>query len=102
MPAAVTPAATSVMFTHGYDQTNRRISQGTTDNSWWYYPPATASTINYTANSLDQYSAVGSVTPTYDGNGNLTFDGTFTYGYDAENRQTSVSQGSSAVASYAF
>ena len=26
------------------------------------------------------------MTPTYDGNGNLTFDGTFTYGYDAESR----------------
>ena len=33
------------------------------------------------------------MTPTYDGNGNLTFDGTFTYGYDAENRLTSVTQG---------
>jgi hypothetical protein len=31
------------------------------------------------------------VTPTYDGNGNLTFDGTFTYGYDAENRLISAS-----------
>ena len=36
--------------------------------------------------SLDQYSAVGSVTPTYDGNGNLTYDGSFTYCYDAESR----------------
>jgi hypothetical protein len=31
-----------------------------------------------------------SVTPTYDGNGNLIFDGTFTYGYDAENRLISA------------
>ncbi len=28
----------------------------------------------------------GAVTPTYDRNGNLTFDGTFTYGYDPESK----------------
>ncbi len=52
--------------------------------------------------NLNQYSAVGSVTPTYDGNGNLTYDGTFTYGYDAESRLVSVSQGGTTVASYAY
>jgi YD repeat-containing protein len=41
------------------------------------------------------------VTPTYDGNGNLTFDGTFTYGYDAENRLISAS-GAGNTASYAY
>lgn len=51
---------------------------------------------------MNQYTAVGSVTPTYDGNGDLTFDGTFTYGYDAENRMISVKQGSTPVASYAY
>jgi RHS repeat-associated protein len=43
-------------------------------------------TVNYTANALNQYSAVGNTTPTYDGNGNLTFDGAWTYTYDRENR----------------
>jgi RHS repeat-associated protein len=42
------------------------------------------------------------VTPTYDGNGNLTYDGTFTYHYDAESRLTSVTQGGSTVATYAY
>ena len=41
------------------------------------------------------------MTPTYDGNGNLTFDGTFTYGYDAENRLISAS-GAGNTASYAY
>jgi len=49
----------------------------------------------------DQYSAIGPVTPTYDANGNLTFDGTFTYGYDAENRLISAS-GAGNTASYAY
>jgi len=54
---------------------------------------------------------VESVTPTYDGNGNLTCDGSFAYGYDAENRFTSANQlstagncasATTAVASYAY
>jgi RHS repeat-associated protein len=45
---------------------------------------------------------VGAISPTYSGNGNLTFDGTFTYGYDAENRLTSGAQGGTGVATYAF
>jgi YD repeat-containing protein len=73
-----------------------------TDNSWWSYPAATATTVSYTANNLDQYTAVGAVTSTYDGNGNLTYDGTFTYGYDAESRLTSVTQSGTTVATYAY
>jgi RHS repeat-associated protein len=99
--AQTAPAASSATFTYGYDATNRRVSQTATDNSYWSYPAATASTVSYTANNLDQYSAVGSVTPTYDGNGNLTFDGVFTYGYDAENRLISAS-GAGNTAAYTY
>ncbi len=98
--SAATPAASSVTFTHTYNSANQRASQATTDNGWWYYPSGT-STITYTANALNQYTAVGAVTPTYDANGNLTFDGTFTYGYDAENRLTSAS-GAGNTVSYAY
>jgi YD repeat-containing protein len=56
----------------------------------------------YTANSLDQYTAVGAITPAYDGNGNLTFDGAFTFAYDPESRLLSVTQGATAVVSYTF
>jgi hypothetical protein len=61
----------------------------------------------YTANNLNQYTAIGSAHPTYDGNGNLTSDGHFTYCYDSESRLISVlSPGTCAtptttVASYA-
>jgi RHS repeat-associated protein len=101
-PTAAAPTASTVTFAHAYNQANQRAGQTVTDNSWWFYPGPTASTISYTANTVNQYTAVGAVTPTYDGNANLTFDGTFAYGYDAENRLTSVTQGGSGVASYAF
>ena len=106
-PAQTAPSAATVMFTHVYDATNRRVSQSATDNSWWNYP-TTATNISYTANNLNQYTAVGAVTPSYDGNGNLTSDGTFTYCYDAESRLVSILTGgtcsspTTTLASYAY
>jgi RHS repeat-associated protein len=99
-PTQAPPAASSASFAFGYDATNRRISQSATDNSWLYYP-STATNVSYSVNNLNQYTAVGAVTPSYDGNGNLTGDGTFTYGYDTENRLISAS-GTSLAASYAY
>jgi RHS repeat-associated protein len=105
--AAVTPTASGVTFSHSYNNANQRSGQGTTDNTWFNYPAA-AGPVSYTANNLNQYTAVNAVTPSYDGNGNLTFDGTFTYCYDAENRMTAVlSAGTCAaptttVATYAY
>ena len=50
-------------------------------------------TKSYTANSLNQYTAVSAgANPVYDADGNMTGDGTFAYAYayDAENRLVSV------------
>ncbi len=41
---------------------------------------------NYTTNGLNQYTAAGPASLGYDGNGNLTTDGTNSYVYDIENR----------------
>jgi YD repeat-containing protein len=65
------------------------------------YPAATPSTVSFTANALNQYTTVGAVSPTYDGNGNLTSDGTLTLGYDAESRLTAASA-TGLTASYAY
>ncbi|WP_395714456.1 RHS repeat-associated core domain-containing protein [Reyranella sp.] len=101
-PAVTAPAAGPlVTFEHGYDRTNRRIGQTVTDNTWLAYPTGAPSTTSYTANELNQYSAVTSLTPSYSANGNLTGDGTYTYGYDSENRLVSAS-GASNIASYAY
>ena len=52
---------------------------------------ANAVTNSYTANSLNQYTAVSSgANPVYDADGNMTGDGTFAYAYDAENRMLSA------------
>jgi len=44
----------------------------------------------YSVNGLNQYTAAGSASFTYDDNGNLTGDGTNTYTYDVENRMVSA------------
>lgn len=100
-PAQVAITASSVTFGHAYNKANQRIGQTATDNTWLNYPVSTASTTSYTANALNQYTAVGAVTPSYDGNGSLTSDGIFTLGYDAENRLISAS-GAGTTASYTF
>lgn len=100
-PAQAAVTASGVTFSHAYNKANQRIGQTATDNTWLNYPAATASTTSYTANALNQYTAVGAVTPSYDGNGSLTSDGTYTLGYDAENRLISAS-GAGTTASYTF
>jgi len=64
----------------------------------------------YTPNNLNQYTAIGTQTSggtscsgasqglSYDCNGNLTGDGTFSYGYDAENRLLTASKTGLAAA----
>jgi RHS repeat-associated protein len=112
-PAAMPPAST-VTFGHSYDATNRRVAQTTTDDSYWLRPTAASSTA-YAANTLNQYATItppsGAFSPTYDGNGNLTCDGSFTYGYDAESRLTGAAalatagncaSAATSVASYAY
>ena len=100
-PAATAPAAGPVVqFGHSYNKANQRTAETVSNNIWLSYPGATGTTA-YTANSLNQYTAVGGVTPTYDGNGNLTFDGTTTLGHDPENRLVTASGGGN-TATYAF
>ena len=108
-PVATQTASTagSVTFTHGYNAANQRISQGVTDNTWIGYP-SSASGTTYTANALNQYTSVGTITPTYDQNGNLvvadTFDavptataGTTNYVTDPEQRMVLEYNGTSGA-----
>ena len=61
----------------------------TIGNRLWSATNAVAN--SYTANSLNQYTAVSAgANPVYDADGNMTDDGTFAYSYDAENRLVSA------------
>jgi RHS repeat-associated protein len=62
-----------------------QISSTTRSNDVYAWTGHYAVNRNYTANGLNQYTASGSATLTYDGRGNLVSDGTRSFGYSSEN-----------------
>ncbi len=61
-------------------------------------------TTSYSANNLNQYTAVGGTSQSYDANGNLTNNGTLTFKYSYKNLITEVRQssGGALVAEYLY
>ena len=89
----------SLVLGYTHNGAHQILTQSISDASYLMKQvgPATA----YTENNLNQYNVVGSSTMTYDGNGNLTGDGTWTYYYDEENRlRQAVGNGTTAVYAY--
>jgi RHS repeat-associated protein len=97
--------------TYSYDDLYQLIyvdyNDGNTTN--YYYDAlgnrtqvTNGSQTSYESNKLNQYSKVGDVNYQYDNSGNLTFDGTYTYIYDCENRLLQVKQGQNTIAAYAY
>ncbi len=81
-----TPATSQYVgkIDYALDDDGNRASVVTTP---WGGSPSNSS---YSTNSLDQYTSVGGVTHTWDGNGNLTNDGTFKYEYNYKNLLVNV------------
>lgn len=105
-PIATTPTAGPlVTFTHSYNKANQRVQQEVTDDAW-FNRPATSPEVTYQANQLNQYTQITksggpTVTPTYDANGNLISDGTYSFTYDVDKRLVdAVGGGNSASYSY--
>lgn len=92
--------AQDVTYTYTRDQLQGITGVNWTNNIYQWTGYANGSK-SYTSNGLNQYTAVAGATPTYDGNGNLTGDGVWTYGYDLDNRlRTGTKSGASLAASY--
>src|ERR1700753_1711488 len=93
----LTGTANDNTFSYTYTDAHQTNSAAASNSAWFWQPPSNNST-SYTVNALNQYKTVGSQITgatdcnghaqglSYDCNGNLTFDGTTTYTYDAENR----------------
>ena len=86
-------------LTFGYNPAAQMVTRTSAND---LYASSTATNVNrgYSVNGLNQYSAVGPNVYTYDANGNLTWDGTTSYVYDAENRLVSASGGRTASLVY--
>lgn len=76
------------------------MAQQTRDNDSYAWTAHFNVDRSYTANGLNQYTAAGPATFTYDANGNLASDGSTTYLYDVENRLVSASGAKNAVLRY--
>ena len=85
-------------LTYAFDNAGRRTSIGgsfaRTDL------PAAIATTNHNANN--QLTQWGAPALTYDLNGNLTADGTYTYTWNARNQLSQLQQGATTVASYQY
>ncbi len=63
-----------------------------------------AATVSFTSNGMNEYSAVGGTSRTFDDNGNLTDDGTYEYTYDWHNHLIKVEDSGTTdvVATYSY
>ena len=77
------------------------VGVGMSDNTFVWHPSA-AGTVSYgTGDNVNKYPTVGAASLTYDGNKNLTSDGTWTYSYDTENHLLTATAGA-VSASYVY
>lgn len=70
-----------------------QIVLNTRSNDLYRFNGQAIGTTASTVNGLNQLLTTGGATPTYDGRGNMTSDGTKTYGYNLENQLTSATGG---------
>jgi len=87
----------SIAFTYLYNREGGLSGRLLNDTTYQAEPAVQASTA-YTANGLNQYSAIAAASLAYDANGNLTSDGTVTYRYDAQNRLVGFTAGATTIA----
>ena len=85
--------------TLGYNPASQITSEARTNNAFVFAPSGAVSQ-SYTVNGLNQYTTAGSASLTYDADGNLSSDGSTTYGYDAENRLISATGAHTATLVY--
>ena len=82
----------NVTFGYGYNA-GGQITSRTMSNDAYAWTGAVTTDRGYSVNGLNQYTQSGSITPTYDGRGNLTSAGNTSYSYNLNNQLTNFSGG---------
>ena len=88
-----------VAFTFARNPAGQIVSRGR-DNDTYSWTGVVNVNRSYAANGLNQYTAAGPASFTYDANGNLTGDGTHSYSYDIENRLVAMTGSPDAALYY--
>ncbi|HXG82050.1 MAG TPA: hypothetical protein VNJ05_09645, partial [Sphingomicrobium sp.] len=77
-----------------------QILSASRSNDAYAWTGSVAVNRNYASNGLNQYGAAGPASFTYDARGNLTSDGSVTFGYSSQNQLISASGALNASLSY--
>ncbi|MFA6213311.1 MAG: RHS repeat-associated core domain-containing protein [Candidatus Obscuribacterales bacterium] len=81
----------NVSLTYDFDAAGQMNGEHVSDVANFMWQPPAPSTITYgTANNLNQYPTVGGTSYSYNNNGCLTGDGTWTFGYNTESMLVSA------------
>lgn len=88
-----------VSWTYGYNPASQLTTMTRSSDAYAFDDYVNVNR-NYAVNGLNQYTAAGAASFTYDANGNLTSDGATTYVYDIENRLVSSSGATTANLRY--
>lgn len=97
----LTGTADDQTLTFSYNPASQITSISRSNDSYAFTGNANTNA-SYTSNGRNQYTAVGSVSPTYNGNGNLNYDGLRTYGYDVENKLTATYVGGTTTSTLSY
>jgi RHS repeat-associated protein len=89
-----------VDLAYGFNTEQRLMSVGSSDPAFLWMP-TTPSSSAYQVNALNQYLAINGNPRSYDLDGNLTFDGTWNFGYDTEGHLISATKPGTSV-SYGY
>ncbi len=90
--------ANDVSYGFSYSPANQLSSSNVSNGQYAFV--STARSQSLTVNGLNQYITISGLVPTYDPNGNMTFDGSTAYTYDIENRLTGATGGATATLIY--
>lgn len=90
------PQATAYQVTYGFGYNPAgQVTSQTRDNDAYAFRGLANVDRAYQTNALNQYTSAGPATFGYGANGNLQSDGTYTYGYDADDHLVAMSNGAS-------
>jgi len=88
-------------YSFSFNNVHQLVGVGMSDNTFVWHPSA-AGTVSYgTADNVNKYPTMGAASLTYDGNKNLSSDGTWTFAYDTENHLLTAAAGA-VSASYVY
>jgi len=90
----------NLTLTYGYNNVHETDSVAMSDGAYMFHP-AMASVSYGTADAVNAYPTVGGNTYSYDGNMNISGDGTWTFGFNTQNQMVSASKAGTSV-SYVY